>query len=102
VTTFSFPPQDTKLKVGDSPRIALTSEPAGTIVALDMDDGRVILKRGTAKGDLPPAASLSPGQPIGQKAMEYALLDLARRLAGGDFETDKAVLDMLRRLAPDL
>lgn len=102
VTTYAFPSQDTKLKAGDTPRIALTSEPAGTIVELDMEAGRVVLKRGTAKGDLPAEASLSPGQPIAQKAMEYALLAMARRLASGDFKSDKAVLDMLRRLAPDL
>lgn len=102
LTTYAFPPQDTKLKAGDTPRISLTSEPAGTIVELDMENGRVVLKRGTAKGDLPLEASLSPGQPIAQKAMEYALLEMARRLASGDFDTDKAVLDMLRRLPPDL
>ncbi|RZJ84469.1 MAG: TM0106 family RecB-like putative nuclease, partial [Massilia sp.] len=102
LTTYAFPPQDTKLKAGDTPRIALTSEPAGTIVELDMENGLVVLKRGTAKGDLPAEASLSPGQPIAQKAMEYALLEMARRLSSGDFRTDKAVLDMLCRLPPDL
>lgn len=102
LTTYAFPPQDTKLKEGDRPRIALTLEPAGSIVELSVEDGVVVLKRAANKGDHPPEASLSPGQLIDQSVMERALLEVARRLAAGDFKTDKAILDMLRRLAPDL
>lgn len=102
LATYAFPPQDTKLKEGDRPRFALTLEPAGTIVELNVEDGRVVLKRAANKGDPPVEASLSPGQRIDQSVMERALLEMARRLAGGDFETDKAALDMLRRNAPDL
>ena len=102
LATYNFPPQDTKLKEGDRPRIALTLEPAGSIVELDIDDGRVVLKRAANKGEHPAEASLSPGQLIDQSVMERALLEMATRLAAGDFDTDKAVLDMLRRRAPDL
>lgn len=102
LATYAFPPQDTKLKEGDRPRIALTLEPAGSIVELDVDAGRIVLKRAANKGDHPPEASLSPGQLIDQGVMERGLLEMAKRLAAGDFETDKAVLDMLRRKAPDL
>jgi predicted RecB family nuclease len=102
LATYAFPPQDTKLKEGDRPRFALTLEPAGSLVELNTEDGRAVLKRAANKGDHPAEASLSPGQLIDQGVMERALLEMARRLAGGDFETDKAVLDMLRRNAPDL
>ncbi len=102
LATYAFPPQDTKLKEGDRPRFALTLEPAGSIVELKVEDGRAVLKRAANKGDPPAEASLSPGQLIDQGVMERALLEMARRLAGGDFETDKAALDMLRRAAPDL
>lgn len=48
-TAYVFPPQDTKLKIGDTPRIAETLGYAGSIVDLSAEDGRVVLKRG-AKG----------------------------------------------------
>lgn len=101
LTTYAFPPQDTKLKEGDRPRIALTLEPAGSIVDLSVEDGRIVLKRAANKGDHPREASLSPGQLIDQGVMERALLEMAKRFADGDLETDKAVLDMLRRAPPD-
>ena len=40
VSTFTFPPQDFKLRIGDKPRRAATLEPAGEIVALDEDHRR--------------------------------------------------------------
>jgi uncharacterized protein len=39
-TAYIFPPQDTKLKIGDTPKIAATIGNAGTIVDLSAEDGR--------------------------------------------------------------
>ncbi len=102
VATYAFPPQDTKIKVGDRPKIALTLEPAGQVGALDVEAGLVTLKRGTAKGDFPDHCSLSPGSIIKQKPLIEAMQAFAERVAGGDFETDQAVLDFLRRSPPRL
>jgi len=102
LATYAFPPQDTKLKEGDRPKIALTLEAAGSIVDLDLERCTVTLKRQAKAGKLPNEASLSPGQLIGQGVLEQALMAMARRLAAGDLETDRAVLDMLRRRSPRL
>ena len=102
VATYRFPEQDTKVKEGDRPRIALTLDPAGSIVKLDMERQVVILRRQARSGEFPERASLSPGQLIDQSVLESGLLEVARRVAKGDFESDRALLDMLRRLPPRL
>lgn len=102
LATYTFPPQDTKLKEGDRPRVALTLEPAGTIVDLDLERCTVTLRRQAKSGELPETVSLSPGQLIKQSVLEEALMTMARRLVQGDLETDRAVLDMLRRRSPRL
>jgi hypothetical protein len=45
-TAYCFPPQDTKLKIGDTPRVAETIGYAGSIVELSAEDGRIVLRRG--------------------------------------------------------
>ncbi|MDX2336258.1 TM0106 family RecB-like putative nuclease [Brevundimonas vesicularis] len=102
VATYSFPPQDTKLKLGDRPRFALTLQPAGEIVEIDMEACTLSLRRGTRSGDFPDDGSLSPGAVIPQKVLVNAVMELAARVGAGDLETDRAVLDMLRRRAPRL
>lgn len=102
VATYRFPEQDTKVKKGDRPRIALTLDPAGSIMELDLERQLVVLRRQARSGDFPERASLSPGQLISQTVLEAALLEVARRVAKGDFETDRALLDMLRRSPPRL
>ncbi|KQY95049.1 MULTISPECIES: TM0106 family RecB-like putative nuclease [unclassified Brevundimonas] len=102
VATYRFPEQDTKVKEGDRPRIALTLDPAGSIVKLDMERQIVVLRRQAKSGDFPERASLSPGQLIDQSVLEAGLLEVARRVSKGDFESDRALLDMLRRLSPRL
>lgn len=102
VATYRFPEQDTKLKEGDRPRIALTLEPAGSVVELDLGGQTVTLRRQAKSGDFPERASLSPGQLISQSVLERALLSVAKRVASGDFETDRALLEMLRRSPPRL
>ncbi len=102
VATYTFPPQDTKLRQGDRPKIALTLEAAGSIADLDLEACTVTLRRQAKSGDLPETASLSPGQPLEQDVLERALVEFGLRVANGDLETDRAVLDMLRRRSPRL
>lgn len=102
VATYRFPEQDTKIKEGDRPRIALTLDPAGSVVELDLERQTVVLRRQAKSGDFPERASLSPGQLIEQTVLEHALMAVAKRLAKGEFNYDQALLDMLRRLPPRL
>lgn len=98
--TFRFPPQDTKLKVGDQVRIALESNSAGRIAELDLDDGLVTIRRGKGGGEFPEACSLTPGAPVAQGVLEGSVFSFAQRVAAGDLETDRAFLDFLRRTPP--
>lgn len=102
VATYRFVEQDTKVKDGDRPRIALTLDPAGSVVELDLERQIVVLRRQARSGDFPERAALSPGQLIDQTVLEHALMAVAKRLAKGEFELDRAMLDMLRRLPPRL
>jgi predicted RecB family nuclease len=102
VATYRFPLQDTKLKEGDQVRLALESDRAGSIAALALDEGLVTLRRGTAAGDFPEACSLTPGTLINQGVLVEGVIGFASRVASGDLETDRAFLDLLRRVPPRL
>ena len=78
-TAFVFPPQDTKLKVGDTPRIAETLGYAGTIVELSAEDGRVVLRRGAKSGAMPERFSLVPA-PINLQGVPDAVHGVCRSL----------------------
>jgi predicted RecB family nuclease len=100
-TAYIFPPQDTKLKIGDTPRIAETLGYAGTIVELSAEDGRVVLRRGAKSFPMPECFSLVPA-PINLQTVPDAVLAFADRFARGLTEADQALLDILMRRAPRL
>lgn len=100
-TAYVFPPQDTKLKVGDTPRIAETLGYAGSIVELSAEDGKVVLRRGMKSGAMPDRLSLVPA-PINLQSVPDAVIAFADRLARGPTEADQAVLDILMRRVPRL
>jgi uncharacterized protein len=100
-TTFVFPPQDTKLKVGDTPRIAETLGNAGTIVELSAEDGRIVLRRGAKAPAMPERFSLVPA-PINLQGVPDAVLAFADRFTRGASQDDQALLDLLMRRAPRL
>ena len=77
-----FPPQDTKLKVGDTPRIAETLGYAGSIVELSAEDGRIVLRRGMKSGAMPERFSLVPA-PINLQSVPDAVIAFADRFARG-------------------
>lgn len=99
--TYRFPKQDTKLEVGDQCRIAVTSEYAGTIERLDQDDGIVVLKRGQAKGPLPPVLSLIRNGPIENKDAPAAIKRFAESLIAGR-RRYSAVETLLERRNPSI
>jgi len=101
VSTYRFPPQDTRLKVGGTPKIAESLEAAGTIVELEPENGHVVLRRGMLKGDLPDSCSLSPGAPLDQGKLVSGVMGLVERLCA-DPSGDQAMVDMLMRRPPRL
>jgi uncharacterized protein len=100
VATYRFDPQDTKLKEDDTCKIALTLTPAGTIMELDSDAGRVVVRRSTNFGEYPDQCSLIPGRLIDQKVLVNGVACFAERFVAG--EGDPALLDLLARRLPRL
>lgn len=101
MATYRFPPQDTRLKVGGTPKIAESLEAAGTIVELEPENGHLVLRRGMLKGDFPDHCSLTPGAPIDQGKLVSGVMGLVGRLCA-DPSSDQAMVDMLLRRAPRL
>jgi predicted RecB family nuclease len=101
VATYRFPPQDTRLKVGGTPKIAESLEAAGTIVELEPENGHLVLRRGMLKGDFPDQCSLTPGAPIDQGKLVSGVMGLVGRLCA-DPSSDQAMVDMLLRRTPRL
>jgi hypothetical protein len=100
-TAYVFPPQDTKLKIGDTPRFAETLGYAGSIVDLSAEDGRVVLKRGAKAGTMPERLSLLPA-PLDLQGVPDAVLAFAERFASGALDSDQAMVDILMRRPPRL
>jgi uncharacterized protein len=98
--TYRFEPQETKLSEGSTCKIALTLEPAGTIAKLDMENGRVVLKRKKTAGHFPASCSLIPGNIISQNVLISAVEAFARRFSSGNFSDDQALVDLLDRRYP--
>ncbi len=102
VATYRFEPQDTKLKEGDSVKVALTLAPAGTIVDLDTDVGRVVVRRQAKAGDYPERCSLIPGRLIDQAVLIDAVVAFAKRVVAGDTACDQALLGLIERVHPQV
>lgn len=100
-TAYIFPPQDTKLKVGDTPKIAETLAGGGTIVDIAAEEGRVVMRRGAKAGPMPQTFSLIPA-PINMQSVPDAVLAFAERYVQGPNPSDQALLDFLSRRSPRL
>jgi predicted RecB family nuclease len=100
-TAYKFPPQDTKLKVGDKPRIAETIKNAGTIIDLNAEEGQIVLRRGVRSGEMPERMSLVPA-PIDMQGIPDAVLSFAERFTGQPAKEDQAILDIIARGVPRL
>jgi uncharacterized protein len=98
---YVFPPQDTKLKVGDRPLAVETLRSAGAIVALSAEDGRAVLRRGVTAPPLPERFSLGSA-PIDLGDLPDAVMAFADRFASGLADADRALIDILMRRPPRL
>jgi uncharacterized protein len=100
VATYRFPPQDTKMRVGQQVLFAGDLVRAGSIEALDPVRGVIVLKRGVKAGDFPERCGLSPNWPLSQDGLVKAIMAFASRFADGNDQRDRALLDLLLRRNP--
>ena len=100
IYTFTFPPQETKLRAGASVRRADNAEPLGEIVALDEAAGVVRIKV-SSKREVPRALSVGPSGPINCDALRAAVWRFADAVVAGQpwFPAAEA---LLRKAAPRL
>lgn len=102
IHTFTFPPQDFKLKVGDKPKRAGSLEAAGEVVAIDEDALTIELKLGPSRSPLEPGAALIPSGPLGDAVLRAAVYRFAEAVRDGDADRYPAVASVLRRDLPAL
>ena len=101
VHSFTFPAQDFKIGVGDTPLRSDTGAPAGEIVALDDEADTISIKVGPGKS-LPNELSLIPQGPIGDAVLRAAIYRYAVAVAVGQPDEYAAITAMLRRELPRL
>jgi predicted RecB family nuclease len=97
--TFTFPPQDFKLRIGDRPRRAATLEPAGEILLLDEDECKVALKIGPKAPPFEDAFSIIPGGPFGTSTLRDAVYRYADSVIAGNGRY-RAITSILKRERP--
>lgn len=96
---YSFPDQETKLRVDDQPTLSDTLERAGTIVAINIQTRSLTLRRSTRAGDLPDSCSLLPPRPYDDRIMREAVCRVAEAMAAGDGRFG-AIMALLKREPP--
>ncbi|HEY3814541.1 MAG TPA: TM0106 family RecB-like putative nuclease [Caulobacteraceae bacterium] len=100
IYAFSFPPQDFKMRVGDSPLRAGSAEPAGDIVFIDEDSRRVELKLGPSRALIDDGTSLIPEGPVGDRELRAAVYRYADSVVAEDSARYTAITDILARRPP--
>jgi uncharacterized protein len=103
VHTFRFPPQELKLREGrvDDPA---TRQGAGTLVSVDLDAGRLQLRRGPGLRGAPLPRALVAPRPLPTSPQRGAIARVAASLCAGGLEASpyRSAGDLLRRAAPRL
>jgi predicted RecB family nuclease len=102
VYSFTFPPQDFKMRIGEDVLRAGTLEPAGQIVLLEEDARRISLKIGPSRSPLADCASLIPEGPLGDQVLRGAIYRYAETVIAGDTTRYTALTDIMRKAAPRL
>jgi predicted RecB family nuclease len=95
-----FPVQETKLGSGREARDGSTGESAGTILSIEPERGRLVLKRGPILGSVPLPQGLIPGGPYNTNEQRAALRRLANAALGGEERRYGACFDLLHRRPP--
>jgi len=99
IHTLTFPTQQYKLAVGDTPTDPCTKERAGTIVAIDESAGTLRLRRGPSLKNVPLPRALVPSGPYDTSAQRGALARLASSVLADDGRYG-ALCDILARTPP--
>lgn len=72
--TYSFPPQETKLRAGKSPCVKPAAMPEDvSLRSIDHEAGQLVLRRSTAKGPLPDRLDLLPPRPLRNSVLRDAV-----------------------------
>ena len=100
VYTFTFPEQETKLRLGSECSRTDTMTAFGSIVALDEQSRTIDIKVGRSR-DVPQTLSIAPGPPIDSSALRNAVWRFADSLVHDDGRF-KALRALLRKDAPTL
>jgi predicted RecB family nuclease len=104
VWRLDFPPQDTKLRVGESRYVdPRTERPQGSVVAIDAERGWVELRRAAGQ-ERPNCPSLVPGGPLDDAVLRDALRRLAEWVRDHGIDSPRpehrAARDLLLRRPP--
>jgi predicted RecB family nuclease len=83
VHTFTFAPQDFKIRLGSKPSRAATLQPAGEVVMLDEDSFRIQLKVGPTAAPLGDVLALIPEPPLDDKILREAIYRYAESVITG-------------------
>ena len=99
--SYSFPPQETKLKVGADVLHAPTLMRLGTIKAIDAEMGTVTVRRKMSLDeDFPEDGSIIAGWPIDDRILAGGVVRTVRELSSGN--GSNAIFDLLGRQPPRL
>jgi len=99
VHTFCFPPQDFKIRAGDRPKRAASLGPAGEVLSIDEDAGRICLKIGKKAEPYEEAFSLIPPGPLDPDVLQDAVYRYADSLIAGRADYS-AISSILKRERP--
>jgi predicted RecB family nuclease len=102
VYSFTFQPQDFKMRVDDDVLRAGTLEPAGEIFELNEDERRISLKLGPKWSRIADGASLIPKGPLPDLVLRGAVHRYAESVIAGDHSRYRALTDIMKKAVPRL
>ena len=102
VYTYTFAPQDFKMRVGDTPLRSGTLEPAGEIVELDDKARRISLKLGPSRTPLPMCYPLCQAARSASQILRDAVYRYAEAVAAGQQSHYAGITSILRKETPHL
>lgn len=102
VYSFTFQPQDFKMRVDDDVLRAGTLEPAGEIFELNEDERRISLKLGPKWSRIADGSSLIPKGPLPDLVLRGAVHRYAESVIAGDQTRYRALTDIMKKSVPRL
>lgn len=79
--TYRFPPQETKLRAGKAPCVKPAAMPEDVnLRSINHDTSTLVLRRSTAKGELPDRLDLLPPQPLRNSVLKEAVVAVTEEI----------------------